>query len=239
METKILRLDDVGDVKMIKNHKAKNMSIRIKPMEGVIVTIPGKLSFAEAENFVFRKLAWIRKNSAKMKHIENGYTVFRHTTEFFTRQHQLLLVKEERENTRISISSELITVYYPFEKNVEDPSIQEAIRFGIEETWRREAKEYLPTKTQYLSNIHGFKYRNITIKNAKTRWGSCSYQDNINFSLHLMRLPEHLIDYVILHELCHTVHKDHSRNFWDLLDKVSGNAKAYVKEMKNYRIGIY
>ena len=90
-----------------------------------------------------------------------------------------------------------------------------------------------------LAEKYKFKYKNVAIKNAKTRWGSCSFINNINLSLHLMRLPDHLIDYVILHELVHTKIKNHSRDFWQLLDIVSGNAKKLDREVKEYKIQIY
>ena len=94
-------------------------------------------------------------------------------------------------------------------------------------------------KTVELAEKHNFKYKKVAIKNAKTRWGSCSYVNNINLSLHLMRLPDYLIDYVILHELVHTKIKNHSKDFWHFLDYVSGNAKKLDKELKDYRTHIY
>ena len=110
---------------------------------------------------------------------------------------------------------------------------------AIERAWRQEAKEYLPERVKTLAAKHKFQYKKVAIKNSKTRWGSCSYDNSINLSLHLMRLPNHLIDYVILHELVHTKVKNHSRDFWQLLDIVSGNAKKLDREVKEYSIEIY
>ena len=103
------------------------------------------------------------------------------------------------------------------------------------ERLRREAKAYLPRRVNELAYMYGFNFKGLKIQSSKTRWGSCSGTNNINLSLYLMRVPEHLQDYVILHELCHTVHHNHSREFWALLDKVSnGKALALRKELRGY-----
>jgi hypothetical protein len=90
-----------------------------------------------------------------------------------------------------------------------------------------------------LTAQYGFCYRNAGIRNQKTRWGSCSSKNNISLNIHLVNLPAHLRDYVILHELVHTEHKNHSKRFWTRLDEVvGGKSKALRKEMKSYRIEV-
>lgn len=103
------------------------------------------------------------------------------------------------------------------------------------EQLRREAKQYLPRRIAELAYMFDFHYTDLKIQSSRTRWGSCSGTNSINLSLFLMRVPEHLIDYVILHELCHTVHHDHSPQFWALMDKVTqGKAKEMRKELAKY-----
>lgn len=103
------------------------------------------------------------------------------------------------------------------------------------EAMRSEAKATLPQRVALLAQAHGFSYTSVTIRPSKTRWGSCSGHNSISLSLYLMRVPQHLRDYVILHELCHTVHHNHSDQFWQLMDKVTqGNAKSLRKELRQY-----
>ena len=133
-----------------------------------------------------------------------------------------------------------IFVYYPDYADVKDTRIQNAIRRGIEEAWRIEAKKYLPLRVQQLAERYEFTYNRIFVKNTKSRWGSCSHVNNINLNLHLMRLPQHLCDYIILHELAHTVHKNHGKDFWKLLDRISsGKARQLAKEVGMYRLNVW
>ena len=85
---------------------------------------------------------------------------------------------------------------------------------------RKLAKAWLPVRLQLLASHYGFTYERVVIKNNRTNWGSCSARNNINLNLHLMRLPEHLRDYVILHELCHLKYQDHGENFHKLLEQL-------------------
>ncbi len=104
------------------------------------------------------------------------------------------------------------------------------------EALRKEAKKILPQRLEELAKKHGFKYEKVAIKNAKTRWGSCSYRNNINLNLHLARLDSDLVDYVILHELCHTIEKNHSARFWALLHKHLPDATERRKRLKAVRL---
>ena len=117
-------------------------------------------------------------------------------------------------------------------------TIQQKSEISVQElqTMKKNALEYLPGRLQSLSLLHGFSYTSVKITRSKSRWGSCSSKKSINLSLFLMRLPSHLIDYVILHELCHTIEMNHGPKFWELLDKVSkGQAKSLRRELKGFQ----
>ena len=101
---------------------------------------------------------------------------------------------------------------------------------------KQAAREFLERRIKELADQFGFVYNKVTIRNQKTRWGSCSVKNNINLNMQLMNIPNHLIDYVILHELVHTKVKNHSPLFWGSLDRYVGNAKAIDKELKKYSL---
>ncbi len=98
------------------------------------------------------------------------------------------------------------------------------------------ARKHLIDRLNLLSQKHGFNYNRVFIKNQKTRWGSCSEKNNINLNINLVRLPDELIDYTILHELVHTRIKNHGRRFWDQMDKLVGDAKKLDGKLSEYRV---
>ena len=105
------------------------------------------------------------------------------------------------------------------------------------EALRRAAKADLPGRIARLSAATGLRYAKLSIRASRTKWGSCSGQNHISLSLFLMTLPEHLRDYVIIHELCHTVHHNHSPRFHALVDRLTGGReKALNRELRAYAI---
>ena len=107
---------------------------------------------------------------------------------------------------------------------------------AVIEERRRLAHKILPKRLDELAKKYGFKYGRGFIKNQKTLWGSCSYRNNINLNLNLVALNDEFIDYVLLHELTHTVHKNHQKAFYDLLKKNMPNALDVQKRLKKIKI---
>ena len=104
------------------------------------------------------------------------------------------------------------------------------------EALRREAKRVLPAMVERLAARNNFKYGKITIRATRSKWGCCTSQNNLSLSLFLMTLPTHLQEFVVLHELCHTVHHNHSAEFHALLDKVTGGReKELNRQLKGIR----
>ena len=230
---------DFGKVNIVKSTRASRISISMKPFEPLKLTLPVFVSYKRANEFLLEKESWILKNLEKIRKLEDQYTVFTETSEFMTHEHRLEISRHLEEVPRVILKNKKIMVLLPEPADIRDPKIQEIIRWGIQAAWRKEAKRYLPERLGELSRKHRLTYNKVIIKNNKTRWGSCSDKNNINLSLHLMRLPDHLIDYVLLHELAHTVHKNHSKKFWKDLDKIYPDARTVDRELKEYRTDIY
>ena len=95
-----------------------------------------------------------------------------------------------------------------------------------------EALKVIPERVEYFAKVIGVTYGNITIRNKNTRWGSCSSKGNLNFNCLLMLAPSEVLDYVVVHELCHRKQMNHSKAFWLEVEKVLPNYKEVRKWLK-------
>lgn len=103
------------------------------------------------------------------------------------------------------------------------------------EALRKVAKERLPRILEECSKRTGLRYRKVTVRKTHSRWGSCTREGNISLSLYLAALPDELVEYVCIHELCHTVHPNHSVEFHALVDfYTDGREKVLQKELKMF-----
>ena len=102
----------------------------------------------------------------------------------------------------------------------------------------KKAREYLPYRLEYYAKLYGYKYDKCRLSHANTRWGSCSSNRTISLNIGLMKLPEPLRDYVIIHELAHLNHMDHSKAFWAEVGEHDKNYKAHEKKLKMFNPGV-
>lgn len=206
----IVEYRGIGAVRYVKNNRARNISIRIQPSGDIRVTIPRYVSRKRAEMFLFSKEEWILR--------------------------KLAAISSEDSGSRIPSAGETILIREkPVKIELTDGDS------GPEDTlWRlllEEAKRYLPERVQHLASLYGFTFSRVRIRRMRSRWGSCNHHQGINLNSWLMMLPDHLSDYVILHELVHTRYPHHGPEFWKALDEVTeGNSKRLRKELRGRKI---
>lgn len=102
-----------------------------------------------------------------------------------------------------------------------------------EKKFRKAAKEYIPQRVAYYQKYTGGSYTSITIRDQKSRWGSCSSRGTLSFNYRLMLAPPEILDYVVVHELCHLSHMNHSKEFWLMVESILPDyrtSKRYLKE---------
>ncbi|MBD3426097.1 MAG: DUF45 domain-containing protein [Candidatus Omnitrophica bacterium] len=100
----------------------------------------------------------------------------------------------------------------------------------------REARIGLAQRVKELASRHGFSYGKLYIRCQRTRWGSCSHNNNLSLNIKLMSIPRELCEYVILHELMHTRIKNHGKRFWAQLDRIVDGAKSLDKQLRRYNL---
>ena len=101
---------------------------------------------------------------------------------------------------------------------------------------KEEARTFISERLEYYSKIYGFGFNRVSIRNQRTRWGSCSIKGNLNFNYKLLMLPQHLANYIIIHELCHLKELNHSPRFWNLVAQTMPNYSEIKKELRFLRI---
>ena len=224
---------DLGEITFKQNLRAKRMSIRILS-NSLLVSLPR--GYGEKEGL--KLIDEIREKLIKrQKSVNNKAIVLTEGNALTTLTFTVHIRKAERNNLFSSLKSGILNIDYPQNLNIEDSKTQAYFWKSINYFLRKEAQRILPHRTQILAESYGFSFTDVKIQSSKTRWGSCNRNKNINLSFYLMLLPQHLVDYVILHELCHTREMNHSPQFWEWMDRVTdGKGKKLRSELKNFSI---
>ena len=118
-----------------------------------------------------------------------------------------------------------------------DPKTQRA-RDAKKKLLMKKAKDYLPYRLEYYAKLYGYTYERCRLSHAATRWGSCSSTGTISLNIGLMQVPEVLRDYVVLHELAHLNHMDHSAAFWDEVGSHDQKYKDHRRKLKAFSPGV-
>jgi predicted metal-dependent hydrolase len=217
MPQKIINVPGIGDILVVRLRKSKSVRLSISHAGKVRVSQPYWAPYITGTSFARRKTAWIQKQLALNRPIlfKDGVRI--------GKQHTLYFKNQPR--TRITKTDIIIPV----------GSTREKILTICEKALRSEAEEILPQRLGQLANEHGFLYSHVRIRKLTARWGSCSAQKSITLSYFLIQPPWHLIDYVLIHELVHTKHLHHGRDFWQAFLEIEPNARQYQKEIRQYK----
>jgi predicted metal-dependent hydrolase len=225
---------ELGRLVVRVNPRAGRLTFRTKT-DAIYVTVPPGTTNEELKNAIESLRHRLRAAQQRLPGRRRIDPDFRIDAPFFklslmSGQHDKFLARSEQGEMKIIC---------PPTADFDDERLQEWLRRVIEEALRRRAKTILPSRLSLLSHQHNLPYNTVKINSSRGRWGSCSAKKNINLSYFLVLLPQHLIDYVLLHELCHTKEMNHSDRFWELLNSVT-NHKAFElrHELKGYKTEI-
>ena len=153
--------------------------------------------------------------------LENGDTLY-----YLGEARTLRVMREERSRARVKLVMDLLLMWVPYEADYEYR------REKLEKWYRREAAAIFEEKAEEFAKRLHVSFEDIRIKDQKSRWGSCSSKRNMNFNWRLLMAPEPVCDYVIIHELCHLVHMNHSADFWNLVESICPDYRQYKKWLR-------
>lgn len=221
-------LADIGTVRLYKHKRSRAIRITLSNENYIRVTMPRWLPYSSGIAFVRGKEEWIRHHYQPLRLIRSNQRIGKAHHIYFATTKSIRSVHSRTKD------SELV-VYLPEYIAFNHPTAQAAARKVVIRALRDEAEGLLPKRLESLATTHNYTYRSVTVRHLKSRWGSCSQNQDIVLNLHLMQLPWRLIDYVILHELAHTKVLHHDKEFWTKLESVLPGAKLIRMELKNYR----
>lgn len=211
------------EYKLIRSNR-KTISIVINKDAQVVVKAPNRVSQKYIDDFVSSKQDWVKKNIKKMEVIAeqrqpkryDGGEVFM----LFGKEYMMCITSADK---KINIIDDRI--YFP-QAYMDDP------KKHMVKWYKGIAKKYLVKRTEQIASQLNLHPNKIKITSADKRWGSCSSKKNINFSYKLIMANEMAIDYVIIHELCHLLYMNHSRLYWNSVEKIMPDYKRYKKYLK-------
>lgn len=223
----------LGEIETERCARSRSIRLSVRGEGRIRLSYPWHVSLARALQFLDTKTEWVAAALERRKAAQDARII---RPPYSTRRHTLRLLPDVAGRITVRVAAGTIAVRYPASLDTADEQLQQAVRKGITEAMRREAREILPPMTESVSRRTGLPFRSVTVRAMSSKWGSCSSRNDLSLSVYLMALPDHLIEYVIVHELCHTVHHDHSLQFHALVDKLLGGRKKELnRELKNYR----
>jgi predicted metal-dependent hydrolase len=229
---KVIEAGELGRIILRRHPRARHYLLRVADGQ-IIATMPPRGSEREMLAFIEKqreKLLYLLSKNGKRRRWDES-------VDFQTYTFRVHIFRTPRSNFYLSLKSGVLHIACPETTDFDSRKVQDLLQSLVEKALRREAARTLPVRLHQLAERHAFHYSAVTVRNSHSRWGSCSSQKRISLSLSLMLLPEHLIDYVLLHELCHTVEMNHGQRFRQLLDRVTaGRAQTLQRELKNCRM---
>ncbi|NMM65057.1 M48 family metallopeptidase [Clostridium sp. P21] len=197
----------------------KTIGIKITNKGEVIVTSPFGISEETIDRIVKKKTHWIlnKLNMIKNQNLEEK-TILNNGTKilYLGVNLKLELVCGKESNYEFLISHGMFKVYLDYNIRLD----QHKIKKIIANIYKREAERILVERTKFYSEIISEYPLKIRIKNQKTLWGSCSSKKNINYNYKIIMAPIEVVDYVVVHELCHLIHMNHSPKYWSAVQKI-------------------
>lgn len=206
------------DYKIICTPRRRTASVQVSPQNKVSVIVPDNLPQVKIDDIIRRKTPWIIKkiktNEAVQHPIKPKEYVNGEAFSYLGRNYRLKIKEGSRQS--VEFKNGRFYVYVP----ADEKDREKVIKTALNDWYRSHAKEKLYARASAYADRVGVSFKNIRVKKLKSRWGSCTKAGNINFNWRIIMAPMSIVDYVVVHELCHLKYHDHSKEFWKLLGQI-------------------
>jgi predicted metal-dependent hydrolase len=229
MPTTSLQDAEFGSVAIRRSHLARNLRLKVNERGALVISMPKRAPLYLAKQLLDEARDQVRRTIQKT---QTQLSVL-HSGDLIGKSHRLVIREGDELSGRLIGTFIEITITPAMVADSQE--VQDYIKQFALKALRTQAKAYLSRQLQLLATRHGFGYSNIRFSNAGTRWGSCSSSGTISLNIWLMQLPFELIDYVLVHELCHTRQMNHSPKFWTLVEAILPNYRELRRALRAQR----
>lgn len=223
------RDSQLGDILVRRHQWAKGVSVRLSVKGEIVATAPRTTPLLFIKQVIKQQRASIlelQESNQQSRHYSHGQLI--------GHSHRLEILPDPKLSVpSIHVHGQTIRCFTPPETE-NSRQTQQSIRDAVIKALRKESKAYLTRRLKILAQRHGYTYDNLRFTHASTRWGSCSSNGTISLNIALMTLPLDLIDYVLIHELCHTKEMNHSSEFWQLVAAACPDHKRLKAAVKTH-----
>ena len=217
---------EFGEINVRTVSNASRISIKVAPNGSLRISAP-----KFTPKFAIASL--LKSSRQEIRKMVNSQRKLYDTDRQIGKSHSLVIQTDIGMQTVSTIGTTIFATTTS-QENVISADFQQEIRQEVLKALRKEAKSYLPRRLRYLADQYDFSYEKTKLTHASSRWGSCSSSGTISLNIALMSLPFELIDYVLVHELCHTKFMDHSDSFWELVGQFDPSYKLHRKLLKQH-----
>jgi predicted metal-dependent hydrolase len=208
---------------MVRHPRARRYLLRLRPDGTARVTIPRRGTVSEAWEFVQRNVPWLEQQWLKLQARPPKPSTWFLGTDILFRGQWVRLVESDQPG-RLQVGDQQVRI----------ATLAGDLRPAVEHHLRRVATRELSARVMELAAAHGLTVRRVSIRNQRTRWGSCSRRGTISLNWRLIQTPDFVRDYICLHELAHLVEMNHSTRFWRQVERMCPDYRTAERWLKDH-----
>lgn len=224
----IITDEEFGIITLRRSVRASSVRIRVAPDGRLRASLP-----MYAPVFLVKRLIQSSRQQLRALLVEQQTASYESGMQV-GKSHTLITRSVRSTKVTAKRHGQQIIVDLPEDQQLSHPDVNRVVRDAVIEALRIEAKSYLTKRLAFLAQKYNFAYQKVRYSHASGRWGSCSSNGTISLNIALMKLPFELIDYVLIHELSHTMQMNHSEKFWQLVERGDPAYRQHRRELKKH-----